>query len=479
MSDPRAALRLFDELLWVVRRAGIPIATAQVIDAMRAVACVGVESPSLLEDALAAVVVKRREDRERFERAFREFFSGEPRQTLWDRLRSKDVSDSEIALLAELFERLAVGTSSQGSGALGPLVHRGAELDRLLQLAGCNKIIENVQNSLQVGFFTHRVLEQAGVWKSHEELRLVRTLLSDALGAERGASIAAFLAAEVQRSVDEIRTFVKSTAQRRGLHDRSATAPISTLDVPFASLEDEGDQNAAERKQVQAAVRALVQKLQGSARVRKRRAKASGRLDVRAMQRRAMRTGGVAFERIHRIRRRDKSQLVMVCDVSDSVRTVARFLLELAYTAQELFERTRTFVFVSELGETTELFDEHPIERAIALAYSGAVVPVTSNSNYGRMFRLFQERVLDSLDRRTTVVFVGDGRTNYQDDGADILDAIKTRSRAVVWLCPEPRSAWATGDSAMRRYAANCTRTLEVRCVRDLEVAVRTLVALR
>jgi uncharacterized protein with von Willebrand factor type A (vWA) domain len=165
--------------------------------------------------------------------------------------------------------------------------------------------------------------------------------------------------------------------------------------------------------------------------------------------------------------------------VSDSVRSVARFMLELTYGAQELFDRTRTFVFVSELGETTQLFAEERIETALARAYSGAIVPVTHNSSYGRVLAQFEERVLRDVDRRTTVVILGDGRTNYQSDGAEVLDAIRARARAVVWLCPEPRAAWATGDSAMPRYAPKCTRVLEVRCARDLEDAARLLLTLR
>ena len=192
-----------------------------------------------------------------------------------------------------------------------------------------------------------------------------------------------------------------------------------------------------------------------------------------------MRTDGVPIMLAHRARRRDKPRLVILCDVSESVRSVARFLLELAYAAQELFSGTRTFVFVSELGETTRLFEESPVETALAHAYSGAVVPVTHNSNYGRALRTFEQRVVPELDRRTTVVVLGDGRTNYLDPAAEVLDAIRARARALVWLCPESRAAWATGDSAMPRYAPRCTNVLEVRSARDLEDAARLLVSLR
>jgi uncharacterized protein with von Willebrand factor type A (vWA) domain len=87
--------------------------------------------------------------------------------------------------------------------------------------------------------------------------------------------------------------------------------------------------------------------------------------------------------------------------------------------------------------------------------------------------------VLRDVDRRTTVVILGDGRTNYLDNAAEVLDETRKRARAVVWLCPESRAQWATGDSAMPRYAPKCTRVLEVRNARDLETAARLVRSLR
>ena len=466
MADVRAALRVTDELLWVLRRSGFAIATSQAIDAVRAVHAVGFESPGVVRDALASVVVKRARDRVRFDAVFDAFFCGSPRHTLWERLAAEGFTPSELATLRELLDAFA---ATSPSSALGPLVQRGAELDRLLQLAGSAQMLGGMQSPLQTGFYAHRLLEHVGIWRAQDELASLRVRLVDALGSERADALVRALQREVQSAADDVRGFVKSTLERR---DAERGRGDDLLGSPLATLDE------AEIEEVRRAVRAFVQRLRGGERVRRRRSR-KGRIDAHATLRRAMRTGGVPFRLARRARRRDKPRLVLLCDVSDSVRSVARFLLELTYAAQELFDRTRTFVFVSELGETTRLFEEEPIETALARAYSGAVVPVTHNSNYGRVLRAFEERVLGDIDRRTTVVVLGDGRTNYQADAADVLDEIRARARAVVWLCPEPRAAWATGDSAMSRYAPKCTRVLEVRCARDLEEAVRLLLTLR
>ncbi len=466
MADVRAALRVTDELLWVLRRAGFAIATSQAIDAVRAVRAVGFESRDLVRDAIASVVVKRARDRARFDDAFDAYFAREPRRTLWERLSADGFSDAELDVVRELLDAFAAASPDS---ALGPLVHRGAELDRLLQLAGSAQMLDSMQSPLQAGFYTHRLLEHVGTWRAQDELTTLRLRLVDALGEARGDELIAALKREIQRAAEEVRSFVKATIERR---DADAKQGDDLLGSPLAALDD------AEVEEVRRAVRAFVQRLRGGERVRRRRSR-KGRVDAHTTLRRAMRTGGVPFMLARRARRRDKPRLVLLCDVSDSVRSVARFLLELTFASQELFDRTRTFVFVSELGETTQLFAEQPIDVALSRAYSGVVVPVTHNSNYGRMLHAFEDRVLGDIDRRTTVVILGDGRTNYQDDAAGVLDAIRARARAVVWLCPEPRAAWATGDSAMPRYAPKCTRVLEVRSARDLETAARLLLALR
>lgn len=466
MADLRTALRVTDELLWVLRRAGFGIATSQAIDAVRAVRAVGFDSRDVVRDAIASVVVKRARDRARFDDAFDAYFSRDPHRTLWERLVAEGFSDAEVDVVRELLDAFAAASPDS---ALGPLVHRGAELDRLLQLAGSAQMLEGMQSALQSGFYTHRLLEHVGTWRAQDELSSLRVRLVDALGEERGAALVAALEREVRRAADDVRGFVRATLDRR---DADSARGNDVLGTPFAALD------ATEVEEVRRAVRSFVQRLRGGERVRRRRSR-RGRVDPHTTLRLAMRTGGVPFTVARRARRRDKPRLVLLCDVSDSVRSVARFLLELTFAAQELFDRTRTFVFVSELGETTRLFAENPIEKALSMAYAGGVVPITHNSNYGRMLRAFESDVLRDVDRRTTVVILGDGRTNYQDDASEVLDAIRARARAVVWLCPEPRAAWATGDSAMPRYAPKVTRVLEVRCAHDLEIAAHLLLALR
>jgi uncharacterized protein with von Willebrand factor type A (vWA) domain len=296
----------------------------------------------------------------------------------------------------------------------------------------------------------------------------LRALLRDALGSDRADALADALAQELERADDKVRAHVRGRYEARVAELERERGERRLETTPFTALSD------AEIEEVRRAVRRFAERLRGGARVRARRA-LRGRIDPHRTLRRALRTGGVPFAPARKQRRRDRPKLVLLCDVSDSVRAAACFLLEFTYAAQELFERARSFVFVSDLGETTQLFEREPVRVAIARAWGGGVVGAGDNSNYGRVLRSFEDRHLGELDRRTTVVILGDGRTNYHDAAAPVLDRIRERSRALLWLCPEPRGQWSQGDSAMASYAPKCTAVYEVRNAADLEQAARAL----
>lgn len=447
------------------------VATSQAIDVARAAKLVGLDDKETLKRAVAAVLVKRASERRRFDRLFDAFFESRGHGgDLFARLAARGFSLEELAALRELLERAAASTGDFAT-PLGALLERGAELDRVLSLAGIARTLAAMQGPMQRGFFTHRVLDEVGLPRARSALAALADRLRDALG-ERGDELARALRAELDEATNEVARHVDAVLARREEDERAASASAGVRGLAFTSIP------VGELAEVRRAVRAFADRLRGGEQVRVRRAK-RGRIDPHKTMRRALATGGVPFAPARRRRRRDKPRLVLLCDVSDSVRAAATFMLEFVYSAHDLFGGTRSFVFVSDLAETTALFEHEPVETALGRAYGGGVVSVRENSNYGRALSLFVERHLPEVDRRTTVVVLGDGRTNYQRDAAELLDQVRARARALVWLCPEPRETWSQGDSAMSRYAERCTRALVVRSARDLEDAARAIAALR
>jgi uncharacterized protein len=188
-----------------------------------------------------------------------------------------------------------------------------------------------------------------------------------------------------------------------------------------------------------------------------------------------MRFDGVPFVPVTVRRAEDRPRLVVLADVSLSVRTTARFTLHLVHGLQDLFTQVRSFAFVSQIAETTELFRDHPAEHALGLIFGGDVLDVDANSDYGAVFGEFIAEHASAVTRRTTVLVLGDGRNNGKDPNLGAFEEITRRARETIWLTPEPRYSWGLGSCDLPAYAEFCNRVRVVRDLTGLERAAHEL----
>jgi uncharacterized protein len=194
-------------------------------------------------------------------------------------------------------------------------------------------------------------------------------------------------------------------------------------------------------------------------------ARSRGALDVKRTLRAAGQTQGVPIRLRLRQKPPRRGRIVTICDVSGSVWSSARFMLNMLYALQDCFERVRSFVFIDEPIEITRFFDDHDVDRALQEVLQLPDVNYGAYTDYGRMLRRFQADYIDSINKKTTVIVIGDGRTNYGNPEQGILERLRDRSRRLLWINPESEQFWNTGDSEMATFAVFCN---EVRNVQNL-----------
>lgn len=226
----------------------------------------------------------------------------------------------------------------------------------------------------------------------------------------------------------------------------------------------------AERVTFEESLRRLARSLQGGL-AQKRRVSPRGRVDPARTTRRSLRYDGVPFRPVTVERVRERSRVIVLADVSLSVRSTARFTLHMVHGMQQVFGHARTFAFVDSLVEVSGLFERHPLEHALGLVFGGEVLDVDANSNYGQVFEQFLEEFGSTLDRKTSVIILGDGRSNGNDPATEAFAEIVRRARRTVWLTPEPSYSWGLGSCDMPSYAALCD---QVQVVKDLSGLERT-----
>ena len=240
-------------------------------------------------------------------------------------------------------------------------------------------------------------------------------------------------------------------------------------DIHFASLSKK--EVAAMREAIDQLVRRLKDTVS-----RRYAAKKRGTLDVKKTLRRAAGYQGIPVELFFRNRPPRKAKIITLCDVSGSVWSAARFMLNMLYALQDCFTQVRSFVFVAGLDEVTGIFKDCEINQAIEKVLKEADIQYNAATDYGLTFRQFKKDYMDILNKKTTLIIIGDGRSNYSNPEEHILDEMRERCRRVIWLNPETEYFWYTGDSEMRAYQTCCHEVRPCQNLNQLLEFIQSLV---
>ena len=240
-------------------------------------------------------------------------------------------------------------------------------------------------------------------------------------------------------------------------------------EIHFASLTKKEVESM--REVIESLVRKLKDTVSRRFAVRKR-----GVLDVKKTLRRAASYQGIPLEIFYRSRPPRRAKIVALCDVSGSVWSAARFMLNMLYSLQECFTQVRSFIFVAGLEEVSKVFEDYEINQAIEKILKEADIDYNAATDYGLTFRQFKQDHMDILNKKTTLIIIGDGRSNYSNPEERILDEMRERCRRVVWLNPETEQFWNTGDSEMRTYQAYCDEVRPCQNLNQLVDFIKSLV---
>jgi uncharacterized protein with von Willebrand factor type A (vWA) domain len=459
------------EFASLLRTNGVRVSPAEVADAVEAAALVGLEDRASFRAALRATLVKRARDVPTFDALFELWFSGLGR--LLEGVERGLVAEMEAQGLLEGDELAMIAmTLEELLGSMSPVTRAAlagdpALLARLFRNASLQVTPGGLASDAATGFQARRLLSAAGGAAMDEDMAALERALREK-GITPGALqlVADRLEGALRTVEDAARRYAELEGKARTVRLREEALPGGVGTAPTRE----------ELVRTDAAVKRLAQRLKARL-VRRERSRRRGALAARRTLRKNMALGGVPARLVFRQRRPERPDVVVLCDVSESVRSTTRLMLLFLYALQSLFGRVRTFVFVSDLAEVTaQLKAERDPARAADLAVAARAVSLSANSNYGRALRAFHRDHLGAVGRRTTVLVVGDGRTNYAPPEAWVLEELRRKARRLLWICTEPRVAWGSGDSEMPLYASRCDRVATATSLEELEGLADALV---
>jgi len=437
------------DFLRAARSAGLRISPAESIDAVRAVEVVGFTERERLRDTLSLVLAKTVEEKRQFEECFDRFFRR-------DSFRTEGPAGPGAAPSAPSVSLPGEAAGGGGGGALARMLLEGDQpgLATAMEQAAAEAGLSNIALFTQVNLFTRRILERMGLQELEREI----AQLGDAPAATRLRQGRDWLREQVK---DFVRQHLQLFAE--GENERYREQRLQQTRLTAISRRDQD--------RMRILVRAMARRLAtqyGRNRKRDRR----GQLDTRRTLRRNMGWGGTPFLTVWKQQRIEKPKLVVLCDVSGSVAALAQFLLLFLYSLKEALSGLRAFAFAGELIEVSEILEREPVEKAIPQIMDRIGF---GSSNYGNSLADFERGWMQILDSRTTVIILGDGRGNRTDPRVDILKRMADRSKQIIWLNPEYRTIWGTGDSDMLRYAPHCRITAVCNTLKHLERVISDL----
>jgi uncharacterized protein with von Willebrand factor type A (vWA) domain len=423
-----------EEFIRALRAADVRVSPAEAIDAARALAVTGYADRQLFKDALCVTLAKSPDEVVRFDRAFETFFTR-------DRLRptpeeppsngqaeTGPVQSSEAAQASPLAQMLLAGDA--------------AGLAQAMEEAAGRAGVAEIRLSTQRSRMTRRLLDEMG-------LAEIEQIIAQARRQAEGQAFAERLDARRRALVAEAQAFVE---RQHSLYAAGSARALREEMLAKKALNADGGIDPVDLAMMQALVKRMAKRL-ADRYSRRRHIAHKGHLDVRKTLRKSMAHGGVPFEIAWKVKKIEKPSIVAICDVSKSVAAAAQFLLTFLYSLNEVVERLDAFAFSGRMISVNEILDENGVEGAILKVLQTIGFQQT---DYGQALADFCDEHLDRLDRHTTVIILGDGRSNFADPRLDLMKQIHDRSRAVIWLNPEPESYWAQGDSVMHRYARFC-----------------------
>jgi len=434
------------DFIKVLRASDVRISTAEAIDAMRASTIIGLEDKAMLKVSLSQSLAKSLREKEIFDECYNNFF----KEDYMNLSFNKDYQDDETLLEKSFDER---------NNDLEELYNSSDKnsLKTSMAIASQEVGLKNIRLFTQTGMFTRKILEFMGLEKLNNDI-FQASRDGNASREEKLKEIREKIRLEIRDYVEHQLKLRASESGRQLREEALSQVRLSQIDrSDFALMSN--------------IVRKMAKRLIALHSRRKRKAN-RGILDVRSTIRVNQEYDGLLFKTLWKRKKVDRPKVITLCDVSGSVANYARFFLMFLYSLTEVLPNIRSFAFSNNAGEVTDLFDTKDIETASAetlLLHGGG------STDYGNSISDLEGFIENDIDRKTTLIILGDGRSNYSDPRTDIMKSLHEKSKRIIFLNPEPKSLWGTGDSEMNRYVPYCHKAKSCSSLADLEKVVDDL----
>lgn len=441
-----------------LRAGGVRISLAESADAFRAVDLMGVQERAGFRLGLRSTLVKDASALPIFDELFPLFFDSADDQQMQNLM--EEMTPEEAQMLAQALRQFNEQLRKMMERLLRGEQLSQEELERLGQMVGLNR----ADDLRYRDWLTQRMTRALRFDEVQKALKEMMELLQQmGMSKERMEQMRELLKGNQQALQEQMSHFAGQRIAENMAEQPPDAGVDDLLDRPFNALSDR------EMDRLRKEVQRLANRLRSRIALRQKRAK-TGQLDAKSTIRNSLKHGGVPFEIKHRDHRL-KPKLVVICDVSTSMRYCSELMLSLVYALQDLITKTHAFAFIDHLEYISPDFVGSESKDAIQ-AVLVRLPPGYYSTDLGGSLENFAHDFMDTVDGRTTLLIVGDGRNNHNNPRLDLFQNMARRARRTLWINPEAPMMWGSGDSDMLKYAPLCDSVVVAATLNELTAAV-------
>lgn len=423
----------------LLRLSGIKIGSGEVIDALNTLQEIDISHRETVKTALRAVLIKRKGEREVFDRTFDLFFSPmeeKERQQMEHQKREEQKQEQMEQAEEDLtFDQQEMDLSEEEKLTYGQMPEEEKE-----------KIKNYLDNAEQ------------GMTREWE--KSVKPMLEVVV---KGA-----LRRWMNQHKDEVDL---QNFQHTGddeldsiLEDLGQNAPSREDQLMYEDMQNIDNKDIPKANQL---IRKLARHLVTRITRRYKRSKKHQMLDLRRTIRENIRFGGTMFKLKYRSKKIQKPKLVLICDVSGSMSSYASFVLQFIYGIHSVLGQIETFIFSDNLERITPYFQPGSDFNQLMVDIMNKSKVWGGGTRLNKTLQTLQKEYSEVITGDAYIIILSDTKTEATSEALEELLKIKKQAKDILWLNTLPEEEWANSKTTrifqkhVKMYPSNTLSDVE------------------
>jgi uncharacterized protein with von Willebrand factor type A (vWA) domain len=277
---------------------------------------------------------------------------------------------------------------------------------------------------------------------------------------------------EVEERYDKLKQLLKNEIEKAMVKQFGTSIITDIIENNSIMDRDLGSLSEEELKRIQDIIKKIAKKLATHV-SRKEKHSKKGKISIRKTIRSSINYGNTSSELKFKSKKRTKSELVVLCDISGSVWMYVKFMLMLVIGIQNVFSKVNSYIFIDNIKNVTDkILESKDLTKTVEEFIND--YSLGYGTDYGNVFKQFADE--EVFNKKTILIIIGDAENTGKTIGDDYLKIVSDQCKSVYWLDPQDPENWDNPYSELEVYKKHCKEVYECSTLRHLEDFIKKLI---